>query len=307
MDAYRQPKFSYYLLKSLLPTEGLEDVPHVKAAPFVYVAHLMSPFSPEDVVVFTNCEAVKLTLYGEEVGVKKAIDPNSPVPRVPVVFKNVFKYTDVRNKNKKGYGKINQKYVEGALMKAEGIINGKVVTDHKRWPVGRKRRLILKVDDSKIQPVADGSDITTVVAYLVDAGGAIKRLSDEYVRFTVEGEGELIGGEENAINPQKLLWGEAVVLIRSSIKPGKIHVKAELLKDGINVPDFAEIEYSTVASRQDLSYSELPKKATRNVNSTLKDESKTLKKMRVELQKVKKQLQQYKINEVGKQQQKFIE
>ena len=29
--------------------------------------------------------------------------------------------------------------------------------------------------------------------------------------------------------------------------------------------------------------------------------------MRVELQKVKKQLQQYKINEVGKQQQKFIE
>ena len=32
-------------------------------------------------------------------------------------------------------------------MKAEGIINGKVVTDHIRWPVGRKRRLILKVDD----------------------------------------------------------------------------------------------------------------------------------------------------------------
>jgi len=307
MDAYRQPKFSYYLLKSLLPTKGLEDVPHVKAAPFVYVAHLMSPFSPEDVVVFTNCEAVKLTLYGEEVGVKKAIDSNSPVPRVPVVFKNVFKYTDVRNKNKKGYGKINQKYVEEALMKAEGIINGKVVTDHIRWPVGRKRRLILKVDDSRIQPVADGSDITTVVAYLVDAGGAIKRLSDEIVRFTVEGEGELIGGEENAINPQKLLWGEAVALVRSSIKPGKIHVKAELLKDGINVPDFAEIEYSTVASRQDLSYSELPKKAIRNVNLTLKDESKTLKKMRVELQKVKKQLQQYKINEVGKQQQKFIE
>ena len=43
MDAYRQPKFSYYLLKTLLPTEGLEGVPHVEAAPFVYVAHLMTP------------------------------------------------------------------------------------------------------------------------------------------------------------------------------------------------------------------------------------------------------------------------
>ena len=61
---------------------------------------------------------------------------------------------------------------------------------------------MIKVDDSNIQPIADGSDITTVVAYLVDAGGAIKRLSDEYVHFTVEGEGELIGDTTNEIN-----WG----------------------------------------------------------------------------------------------------
>ena len=307
MDAYRQPKFSYYLMKSLLPTSGLEKVPQVDAKPFVFLAHLMTPFSAEDVVVFTNCEEIKLTMYGEEIGVKKATDAANPVPRVPVIFKDVFKYTDVRNKSKKGYGKINQEYVEGAVMKAEGIINGAVVTEHKRWPVGRKRRLVIKVDDSDIQPIADGSDITTVVAYLVDAGGAIKRLSDEYVRFTVEGEGELIGSKANEINPQKMLWGEAIALIRSSTTAGKIKVKAAILKEGMNIPDFAEIEFSTVEASQNLFYNELPNKDTAAKTSLLNDQNEDLEKLQNELRKVQKELQDYKINEVGKQQQQFIQ
>ena len=307
MDAYRQPKFSYYLMKSLLPTSGLEKVPQVDAKPFVFLAHLMTPFSAEDVVVFTNCEEIKLTVYGEEIGVKKATDAANPVPRVPVIFKDVFKYTDARNKNKKGYGKINQEYVEGAIMKAEGIINGEVVTEHKRWPVGRKRRLVIKVDDSNIQPIADGSDITTVVAYLVDAGGAIKRLSDEYVRFTVEGEGELIGSTDNEINPQKMLWGEAIALIRSSTTAGKIKVKAAILKEGMNIPDFAEIEFSTVEASQNLFYNELPNKDTAAKTSLLNDQNENLEKLQNELRKVQKELQEYKINEVGKQQQQFIQ
>ena len=95
------PKIFKSMLKTLLPTNGLENVPHVKAAPFVYIAHLMTPFSPQDVVVFTNCEAVKLTSYGKEIGTKKATDKSSPVPRVPVVFEKVFSHTDIRNKNKK--------------------------------------------------------------------------------------------------------------------------------------------------------------------------------------------------------------
>lgn len=308
MDAYRQPKFSYYLFKSLLPISGLENVPMVKAEPFVYIAHLMSPFSPEDVVVFSNCEEVKLTMYGKEIGIMKATDPKSPVPRVPVVFENVYRYVDARNKNQKGYGKIDQKLVEGAVMKAEGLIGGEVVTEHKRWPVGRKRRLVLKVDDSAIQPVADGSDITTVVAYLVDAGGAVKRLSDEYVRFSVEGEGELIGGAENEINPQKLLWGEAVALVRSGVKAGTIKVKAELLKDCINMPDDAEIEFTTVAPTQTLLYHELPEKGQEKATGTIVvDESEELKTLRNKLRKAEKELQEYKLNEVGRQQQDFIQ
>ena len=308
MDAYRQPKLSYYLFKSLLPTNGLIDVPMVTAEPFVYIAHLMTPFSPEDVVVFTNCEAVKLTMYGKEIGIKPATDINSPVPRVPVVFEKAFKYVDVRNKNKKSYGKIDQEYVEAALMKAEGIIDNEVVTEHIRWPVGRKRRLELKVDDSMIQPLADGSDITPVVAYLVDAGGAVKRLSNEYLRFTVSGEGELIGGLENEINPQKLLWGEAVVLVRSGIKPGDITVRVEVIKDGVNMPDSAEITFNTQAPRQALLYQELPKIGEGpSKNTVTVDESQELQELRDELRKTQKKLQEYRLNEVGRQQQDFIQ
>ena len=307
MDAYRQPKFSYYMMKSLLPTNGLETVPNVDAEPFVYIAHLLSPFSSEDITVFTNCDEVRLTMYGKEIGIKKATDDNSPVPRVPVVFKDVFRYVDIRNKNKKDYNKINQSHVEASIVKAEGLIDGKVVTEHLIWPVGRKRRLVLKVDDSGLQPVADGSDITTVVAYLVDAGGAIKRLSDECIKFTVNGEGEIIEDENIGINPQKLLWGEAVALVRSGTKPGTIIVKAELIRDGINSPDFAEIEFSTIKSTNELLYDEFPNKIVNNKKPNLNDESQKLNDLRIELIKAKKIIQEYELNTVGKQQQKFIE
>jgi beta-galactosidase len=166
---------------------------------------------------------------------------------------------------------------------------------------------VIKVDDSNIQPMADGSDITTVVAYLVDAGGAIKRLSDEYVRFTVEGEGELIGDTANEINPQKMLWGETVALIRSSTTAGKIKVKAAILKEGMNIPDFAEIEFSTVEASQNLLYNELPDKDAAEKIPFLIDQNEDLEKLRNELRKVQKELQEYKINEVGKQQQQFIQ
>ena len=308
MDAYRQPKFSYFLFKSLLPTEGLDTVPLVEAEPFVYIAHLMTPFSPKDVVIFTNCEEVRLSLYGDSLGVKKATDASSPVPRVPVIYKNVFRHVDVRNKNKKSYGKIDQPFVDGATMLAEGLINDEVVAEHIRWPAGRKRRLVLRIDESNVQPIADGSDITPVVAYLVDAGGAVKRLSDEHIEFSVSGEGKLIGGRKNGINPQKLLWGEAVALVRSTETAGRITIKAKVLNEGINSPSEAEIEFSTKRSNHRLLFDEASLKTNPVVLESL-DIERTLEKEQLikELRILKKELLEYKLNEVGRQQEDFIQ
>ena len=307
MDAYRQPKFSYFLFKSLLPTEGLKQVPLVEAKPFIYIAHLMTPFSPADVTVFTNCEEVRLTLFDKEIGVKPAIVESSPVPRVPVVFKNVFRYVDVRNQNKKGYGKINQQWVESALMKAEGLINGEVVAEQVRWPVGRKRRLVLSVDDTGTQPIADGSDITPVVAHLVDAGGGIKRMSHEYIRFHVSGAGALIEEVDLGMNPQKLLWGEAVALVRSGIQSGVVRVEAEVICDSLNGPDRAVIEFETVAPRQKLLFNQQAKQSTPSRIETVLDESETVQALRRKLRETERSLQDYKLMEVGRQQQEFIQ
>jgi beta-galactosidase len=285
----------------------LEQVPLVEAEPFVFIAHLITPFSPADVTVFTNCEEVRLTLFGEEIGVKSAMVESSPVPRVPVVFEDVFRYVDARNNNKKNYGKIDQPWVEGALMKAEGFINGEVVAEHVRWPVGRKRRIILRVDDSGTQPIADGSDITPVVAYLVDAGGGIKRLSHEYIHFHVSGAGELIEAAELGMNPQKLLWGEAVALVRSGVESGIIRVEAEVICDSVNGPDRAVIEFETVAPREKLLFDEAVKQVNSEHIEPVADESETVRMLRGKLRATERALQEYKLMEVGRQQQDFIQ
>jgi beta-galactosidase len=159
-----------------------------------------------------------------------------------------------------------------------------------------------------VQPIADGSDITPVVAYLVDAGGAVKRLSDEYIEFSVSGEGELIGGRKNGINPQKLLWGEAVALIRSTEKPGRITIKAKVLNEGINSPSEAEIEFSTTRSNHRLIFNESPLRVYPNSlgNSNMGNSPETEELIK-ELRILKKELLEYKLNEVGRQQEDFIQ
>ena len=104
-----------------------------------------------------------------------------------------------------------------------------------------------------------------------------------------------------------MLWGEAIALIRSSTTAGKIKVKAAILKKGINIPDFAEIEFSTVEASQNLFYNELPNKDTAAKTSHLNDQNEDLEKLQNELRKVQKEVQEYKINDVGKQQQQFIQ
>ena len=75
----------------------------------------------------------------------------------------------------------------------------------------------------------------------------------------------------------------------------------------MNIPDFAEIEFSTVEASQNLFYNELPNKDTAAKTSLLNDQNEDLEKLQNELRKVQKELQEYKINEVGKQQQQFIQ
>ncbi|GIR58082.1 MAG: hypothetical protein CM15mP65_06630 [Crocinitomicaceae bacterium] len=91
-------------------------------------------------------------------------------------------------------------------------------------------------------------------------------------------------------------------------KPGQVKVRAELINDGINLPDFGEIEFTTVSPEYDFSFVEYPQKQESQIliNDSQIDYT-TFKKMEIELKKTKKELQKYELNKVGEQQQKFIE
>jgi len=87
---------------------------------------------------------------------------------------------------------------------------------------------------------ADGSDFVTVVAAVADKNGNIKRLNNYNIRFSIEGEGRLLGGPG--------VLGTAPVLVQSTLKPGKIRITASVLFEGSQMPISGELEFESKPS-----------------------------------------------------------
>lgn len=240
-DAFRQPKYAYYLFKS-------QQCPHLKiknveTGPMVFILHEMTPFSDSDVVVFSNCDSVRLTAFGGKRVVTKPVVRNSKsLPFAPVVFENQFDFWELRDYS------LRQKKHDSISFLVEGFINGKVVCSEKKMPSRRSTKLRLYVDKLNQELIADGSDFIVVVAEVTDDQGNVRRLAKENILFTVEGEGEIIGDKTIFANPREVAFGSAPVLIRSTTTPGKITIKARLLFEGTHAPTAAEIVIESVAS-----------------------------------------------------------
>jgi beta-galactosidase len=140
-------------------------------------------------------------------------------------------------------------------MVAEGIMKGKVVCMEEKMPSRRSTKLRLYVDEMGKQLVADGSDFIVVVCEVTDDLGHVRRLAKENIRFTVEGEGEIIGEANINANPRTVEWGSAPVLIRSTKKAGKIIIKAEVQFPGTHAPTPAELEIESIPYDMPMCYS----------------------------------------------------
>ncbi len=251
-DAFRQPKTAFYMFASQNP-----------ATPLVHIAHEMTQFSDTDVTVFSNCDSVRLSIYDGEKswtlpvkGVKNSELANTAPEfvainanyRQPVTFKNVWDFWEARDYSytKKNWQKVN--------MKAEGIIDGKVVCEDVRMPSRRSTKLRLRLDqptqgiDTLMDKplVADGSDFVVVICEVTDDNGHVRRLAKENIVFSVEGEGEIIGDASINANPRAVEWGSAPVLIRSTRKAGKIKIHAEVQFPGTHAPTPADLEIESV-------------------------------------------------------------
>ncbi len=242
MDYFRQPKTSYWLFQAQRDPVK-RDAPF-ETGPMVHIASDMTPFSPKDVTVLSNCDEVRLTFLG---GGKQYIYKKDPskngMPSPAIKFPDVY-----------GWKRHLRDKQDDVYLLAEGFIGGKLVTTDKRVPAMRADKLVLSLDNSGLDLIADGSDMVPVVARMTDAAGTTKTLNNQSVRFTIEGEGRIVGGAEIGANPKPLVQGTAPVLIQSTTRPGKITVHASVLFKGAWTPADGEITFESVKSTKPAVY-----------------------------------------------------
>lgn len=248
LDIYRIPRYSYYLYKSQYDADFHMD--GIETGPMIFIAHELTQISGKDIYILTNCDSVRLYWAGIDFGIKKPIEDYKGLPHPPIVFRDVFDFSVIAT----GY----RDRTDELELVVEGLIDSKVVCrEVKKYPE-RLTGIKLEADDMGIDLIADGSDFVPVRAVLVDNKGVKKVLSSEYVHFTVEGEGNVIGSESNYANPMKTQFGVATALIRSTTKAGIIKVKAyvnglesdEIIIDSIK-PDMPFIYNDRYLNRND--------------------------------------------------------
>lgn len=228
MDAFRQPKTSYYMFMAQRSPEKSDLI--ADNGPMIYIAHEITPFSPTDVTVYSNCEEIRLTVFkgGKEYVYKK--DPNHKgMPSPIITFKDVYHFMEWKAMARAGKQ-------DDAYLLAEGLIGGEVVVSHKRYPSGQADHLVVRLDNENVSLKADGSDIVTVIAEVVDKRGTVKRLNNSHVRFDIQGEGRLLGDASVGTNPAPVIWGSAPVLVQSTTKPGKVRIIASMQNSGQSRP-----------------------------------------------------------------------
>ena len=301
MDAYRQPKYSYHMFKAQRSPEESDII--AETGPMVYIANEMTPFSDNNVMVFSNCDEVKLTVFKEgkeHFYTKNQAEKGMPSP--PIVFKDAYHFLDIKALHR-------SKKQNEVFLKAEGFINGKLVAIDTVHPALRPEKIVLWVDNEGVDLKADGSDFVTVVAAVTDKQGHIKRLNNSIIQFKISGEGFLLGNEAFIANPRQVSWGTAPVLVQSTTKPGDITIQASLFFEGTLRPISGEITIKSVPTNHVLLYDkkELEAKADSRLIFNKKYSNNANQELENELKKVKKELNDLKLKKVENQQEEFGE
>jgi beta-galactosidase len=240
MDAFRQPKYAYYMYMAQRDPNGNSS----GTGPMVYIAHDMSPFSPKDVTVYSNCDEVRLTVFkgGKQYTYRTDSIKIKGIPFPIIKFNDVYSYDSWRSLS-------TANKLDNVYMEAEGIIDGKVVAIHKVSPSNRAEKLILRLDNEGVDLIANGSDFVTFVASIADKNGTVKRLYNNFVEFYLEGEGRILGDESAFANPRPVVWGDAPVLIQSTTKAGSIKIKVKTCFEGATTATEGEIVINSVESK----------------------------------------------------------
>ena len=235
MDAFRRPKYSYEMFRAQV---------EAPTAPMVFIANELTPFSPQDITVFSNCERVRLRTFcgGDTIRVAER-----KAGERWFTFEGAWDFMKDKELSR-------ARRQREAVVVAEGLDkDGKVVAVHRRESARRPAQLELVVDTMDC-PVEAGGELVVVTARMVDRWGNVKRLNNGIVRFSVSGEGRIVADAATQTNPVRLEWGEASVVVQTTATPGPIRVAATMLVEGDNTPLGAHTVFTSAPASVNLLY-----------------------------------------------------
>ncbi|KAF2328613.1 glycoside hydrolase family 2 TIM barrel-domain containing protein [Flavobacterium daemonense] len=214
VDIDRYEKFGYYYLKAM------QNARNPVYGPMVYIASYNNrPDLDSVITVFSNCDEVKL--YRNNILIDKMTRIENAKTAPFIVAKGGSPYFNFKMVD----------YQPGEL-RAEGIMDEKVVCSHIVNTPGVADHLEIEVADRGIKPVADGSDMVAFYVKVCDKNGTVlsnKNPLETYkIDLQVEGNGTLIGANIPRINiaSQRTEGGIGYGIIRTGTKAGDIVIKA---------------------------------------------------------------------------------
>ena len=169
----------------------------------VYIANELTPDSPKDVKIYSNCEHVQISIDGGALQALKAdqdrYSDNLQFPSYTLHLKQPAQKIEV-----------------------VGLIANTKTASHTRTAPVAAKALQLSADLEKI-PVAVGEkDVFIVHTAIVDGNETVLMSEFPEVTFSIEGPARLIGE-----NPIKAEAGIASIVVESSGEKGSIVIKAE--------------------------------------------------------------------------------
>jgi len=193
MDIFRLPKFAFYFYASQAE----------KAKPIIYIANFWNDAKFKDVKVYSNCDEVELSLNGKVIARQKPDQDRNSTNLAQPPFSFAI-----------------PEYVAGKL-EAKGFIAGKEVIKTERKTPGAPAKITLSIDLSGKEFETEKNDVIFVYAAVTDADGTLIPEDIRAVKFTVEGDGELVGD-----NPRKAEAGISSILLMAGKASGIVTIKA---------------------------------------------------------------------------------
>ncbi len=164
----------------------------------------------DEVIVYSNAEKVQLQVNG------KTISEQYPSKKDEYKYLKHAPYLFTIGSFEKG------------RLKANAITDGRVVATAQVLTPEEPYEIVLELDTSGREFVADGSDILVAYAKVVDENGTLIKDVEKNISFTIKGDASIVGDGENiGSNPMFTEYGVAPALIRAGNNPSKITITAK--------------------------------------------------------------------------------